>query len=104
VFLIGFVIPGFDFRYSWSDIPIYVVMASDLFVLFGYFFIVRMLKENRFASTIIETSEEQKVIGTSPYRIVRHPMYAGVIIMMLLTPIALGSYWALIPFLIGTLF
>ena len=59
------------------------------------------MKENRYASAIIETSKDQRVIDTGPYKIVRHPMYAGRIIFMLFTPIALGSYWALIPFLIG---
>ena len=103
LFLIGIVIPGFDYRYNWSDVHIYLVIAADLMVLFGYLVLARVLKENRFASAIIETSREQKVIETGPYRIVRHPMYSGGILMFLFTPIALGSYWALIPFLIGTI-
>jgi protein-S-isoprenylcysteine O-methyltransferase Ste14 len=57
------------------------------------------LKENVYASRIIEVDKEQKVISTGPYAIVRHPMYSGVTLMFLSTPIALGSFWALIPFL-----
>lgn len=103
LFFIGLLIPGFDYRYNWSEVHIYIVIAADLLVLFGYLVLVRVLKENRFASAIIETTDEQKVIETGPYRLVRHPMYTGGIFMLLFTPIALGSYWALIPFLIGTI-
>lgn len=101
MFLIGFLIPGFDYRFHWSEIPIFIVVLSDAFVLSGYLIIILTLKENRFASAIIETSKDQKVIETGPYKIVRHPMYLGGMIFMLFTPIALGSYWALIPFLFG---
>jgi protein-S-isoprenylcysteine O-methyltransferase Ste14 len=79
-----------------------VVLLSDLFVLAGYLIFVRVMKENSYASSIIETNRDQKVIDTGPYKIVRHPMYAGILIMSIFTPVALGSYWALIPFLVGT--
>jgi protein-S-isoprenylcysteine O-methyltransferase Ste14 len=98
VFYIGILIPGFDRRFGWSDVPGIAVIVSDVFVLLGYFIIFFVFKENSFASAIIETTEGQRVIDTGLYRIVRHPMYTGSLIMMIFTPLALGSYWAIIPF------
>jgi len=102
VFLIGLLIPGFDFRFNWSDVPMPVVIVSDAIVFSGYLFIARVMEENRYATAIIEISKEQKVIETGPYRIIRHPMYTGGMIFLLFTPLALGSYWALIPFPVST--
>lgn len=99
VYLIGFLIPGFDYRYNWSNIPNYIILIANFFVLLGYIFVFIVFKENSFASRIIEVKKQQKVITTGPYKIVRHPMYLGVLIMFLATPVALGSYIALIPFL-----
>jgi protein-S-isoprenylcysteine O-methyltransferase Ste14 len=102
VFLIGLLIPGFDFRFGWSNVPMSVVIISDILVFMGYMIIARVMEENRYASAIIEISKEQKIIETGPYKIVRHPMYTGGLIFILFTPLALGSYWALIPFSIIT--
>ena len=102
VFFIGLLIPGFDFRYNWSNVPMTAVIISDAFVLLGYMLVSRVMEENRYASAIIEITEEQRIIETGPYRIVRHPMYTGGFIFILFTPIALGSYWALIPLSICT--
>jgi protein-S-isoprenylcysteine O-methyltransferase Ste14 len=102
VFLIGLLIPGFDFRFGWSNVPMSVVIISDILVFMGYMIIARVMEENRYASAIIEISKEQKIIKTGPYKIVRHPMYTGGLIFILFTPLALGSYWALIPFSIIT--
>ncbi len=101
-FVIGFIIPGLDYRFNLSDVPFYLVLIADLFVVFGFLLIFRVSKENSYASAIIEVNKNQKVISTGPYKIVRHPMYVGDIIILLSTPIALGSFWALIPFLICT--
>lgn len=102
VVLIGLLIPGFDFRFGWSNVPVSLVIISDAFVILGYLLIARVMEENRYASAIIQITEEQKVIETGPYKIVRHPMYTGGLIFILFTPLALGSYWALIPFSIST--
>jgi len=99
IYLIGFLLPGFDYRYNWSNIPDYIVIIANLFVLLGYLFVFIVFKENSYASRIIEVKKNQKVISTGPYKIIRHPMYLGVLVMFLATPIALGSYYALIPFL-----
>lgn len=98
IFLAGFIIPGLDHRFAWSDVPTYIVITADIMVLLGYLIILFVFKQNSYASCIIEVNENQKVISTGLYGVVRHPMYLGVLIMFLPTPIALGSYWALIPF------
>jgi len=100
IFLIGFIIPGLDYRFNWSEVPVYFVIVADVFVLLGYLIVFLALKENMYASHIIEVDKDQKVISTGPYAMVRHPMYSGSILIYLSTPIALGSFWALIPFLL----
>jgi protein-S-isoprenylcysteine O-methyltransferase Ste14 len=97
VFLGIYLLPGFDRRYGWSSVPLIVVIAADILVLAGYALFVRVLKENSYASRIVEVEEKQKVITTGPYALVRHPMYVAVMIMFGFTPLALGSYWAAIP-------
>lgn len=97
IFLSGFAIPGFDKRYGWSDVPIYLVLTVDVVILLGYLLIFFVFKQNSYASRIVEVERDQKVISTGLYSFVRHPMYIGVIIMLIPTPIALGSYWGLIP-------
>ncbi len=94
--LFAYLIPGFDFRYHWSAVPVWLIVAGNVLVLFGYLFIFLVFKENSYASTIIQVEEEQQVIMTGPYAMVRHPMYMGLLIMQLFTPLALGSYWALV--------
>lgn len=97
--IVGFLIPGFDYRFHWSAVPVWVIIASNAVVLLGYVFIFFVFKENSYASTIIQVEKEQQVITTGPYAIVRHPMYLGLLLTLLFTPLALGSYWALIFFL-----
>lgn len=95
LFAVAFLIPGFDKRYHWSFVPPAVVLASDAIVLIGYLLFVLVIKENRYASRVIEVEQEQKVITTGPYEIVRHPMYVAVSLIYGFSPMALGSYWAL---------
>lgn len=96
-YLLAYILPGFDKRWGWSNVPFGIVIAADLLVMLSYAFIVRVFKENIFASRIIEVDSEQKVISSGPYSIVRHPMYVGVALMYSVSPLALGSWWALIP-------
>ncbi len=98
IFLAGFIIPGLDHRFSWSQVPAYMCISADIVILLGYLSIFFVFRQNSYASRIIEVDEEQKVISTGLYGIVRHPMYVGVLIMFIPTPLALGSYWGLIPF------
>ncbi len=96
-FLLAFILPGIDKRFGWSNVPIFIIVAADILVCVGYIFVVLVFKENQFASRIIEVVEGQKVIQSGPYRIVRHPMYMGSTLMYVASPLALGSYWAIIP-------
>ena len=96
-FLVAYMLPGFDRRWEWSDVPPPVVIASDLLVMLGYGIIFLVLRENQYASRIVQVEQGQKVISTGPYAFVRHPMYLGAILMYLASPLALGSYWALLP-------
>lgn len=98
VSIIGaFVIPGLDKRFMWSEVPFAVVIFADVLIVLSYLFIALVFKTNTYASRVVEVEQEQKVISTGPYAIVRHPMYTGMIILYIMTPIALGSYWGVIP-------
>ncbi len=96
-FGLAYILPGFDFRFGWSHVPVWLVIFSAVMVLVGYLFVVYVFRENRYASRVVEVEKEQTVISTGPYALVRHPMYFGVAIMYLFSPLALGSYWAIIP-------
>ena len=98
LFFLGiYLFPGLDRRFGWSSVPLAVVIIADFVVLTGYGLIVLVFRENRYASRIVEVEEKQTVITTGPYALIRHPMYVGVLIMYLLSPLALGSYWAVLP-------
>jgi len=96
-FLAAFLLPGFDRRFGWSAVPAWLVIAADAVVLAAYLLFVRVMRENRFLSRVVEVDLKQKVICTGPYALVRHPMYAAVIPLYLSSPLALGSFWALVP-------
>jgi protein-S-isoprenylcysteine O-methyltransferase Ste14 len=96
-FLAAFALPGFDYRWGWSTMPVWVVLLADLAVLVGYGLIIRVFVENQYASRTVEVATGQQVISTGPYAVVRHPMYVGVLLMYLASPMALGSWWALLP-------
>ncbi|HLC03617.1 MAG TPA: isoprenylcysteine carboxylmethyltransferase family protein [Anaerolineales bacterium] len=95
-----YLIPGFDRRYAWSTVPSTLVVSVDILILLGYLLFVLTVRENRYASRVVEVQDNQVVISTGPYAIIRHPMYLAVSIIFTLTPLALGSYWALIPALL----
>jgi len=99
-FLVAFTLPGFDRRWGWSDVPPLVVIAADLVVMLGYGMFVLVLRENKYAARTIQVEQGQQVISSGPYALVRHPMYLGVTLMYLASPLALGSYWALFPALL----
>jgi protein-S-isoprenylcysteine O-methyltransferase Ste14 len=98
-FIIGFLIPGFDFRYDWSHVSVPVAAVANIIVFLGYFMVFLVFRENTYTSRIVEVEKDQQVITTGPYSIVRHPMYTGMILMFLATPLALGSWWALLAFI-----
>jgi len=90
-------VPCLDRRFGWSEPPGAAVITSLLLSLGGYLMILRVFLENRWAGRTVETFSEQHVVSTGPYALVRHPMYSGIIILLLATPVALGSWWAVLP-------
>ncbi|MBN2345765.1 MAG: isoprenylcysteine carboxylmethyltransferase family protein [Candidatus Aminicenantes bacterium] len=97
VFFATFLLPGLDRRWGWSSMPVWLTIAADAIVLACYLLFMRVLKENRFLSRVVEVVPGQRVIDSGPYAKVRHPMYAALIPLYLFSPLALGSFWALIP-------
>jgi protein-S-isoprenylcysteine O-methyltransferase Ste14 len=93
-------IPGLDYRFGWSRVPLWLTILSQLLVFVGSLITLWVMKENSFASRTVQIEEGQRVISTGPYRFVRHPMYFGAVLMLAFTPLALGSWWALPGFLV----
>ena len=100
MFLSTFIISGLDYRYKWSTVPLLVVLISAVMVLTGYILFFIVMRQNSYASRVVEIQEKQKVIDTGLYGIVRHPMYSAAILMFMSMPLVLGSYYALIPLVI----
>lgn len=96
-FLLAFLIPGFDERFGWSYVPVWVVLVAALVVLLGYGMVFWVFRENRYASRVVEVAKGQQVIDSGPYAIVRHPMYIGSILLYVFSPLVLGSWWGMIP-------
>jgi protein-S-isoprenylcysteine O-methyltransferase Ste14 len=97
------IVPALDHRFSWSRVPTFAVIAGDVLVIAGFLVVLLVFKENSFAAATIGVVSDQKVIATGPYAIVRHPMYAGALVMLLGTPLALGSWWGILAVLPMTL-
>jgi protein-S-isoprenylcysteine O-methyltransferase Ste14 len=93
------VIPALDRRLAWSHMPPCIAFAGDLLVGLGFLGIFFVFRENSFTSATIELAPDQKVISTGPYALVRHPMYAAGLVLLLAMPIALGSWWGMLVFL-----
>ncbi len=100
MFIVGFIIAGLNFRYGWTKIPnLIVIIASVLFVL-AYILYAEVLRENQYLSRTIEIQEDQKVVDSGLYGIVRHPMYSATIILFLSMPLILGSIISFAIFLV----
>ena len=95
MFIAMLVAPALDHRFGWSEVPLYVAMAGDVFVTVGFLIIFLVYKENTFASATIEIAPDQKVISTGLYALVRHPMYMGAFFLLVGLPLSLGSLWGL---------
>ncbi|MGN0235439.1 MAG: methyltransferase family protein [Paludibacteraceae bacterium] len=99
MFIAGFLLAGFDQRYGWSEMPVWVVATAAAVMLCGYGLYAEVMRENAYLSRTVEVQENQKVISTGLYGIVRHPMYAATLVLYLAMPLVLGSWVALVPFL-----
>jgi protein-S-isoprenylcysteine O-methyltransferase Ste14 len=90
------VVPGLDHRFGWSHLPPWLVLAGDVLVALGFLTVAFVFRENSFSSATIELATDQQVISSGPYAWVRHPMYAGGLVLLLGIPVALGSWWGLL--------
>ena len=98
-FIALLVVPALDHRFGWSAVPFAVAVAGDVLVAIGFALIFRVYRENTFTSATVEIAPNQTVVTTGPYAIVRHPMYASACLYLVGTPLALGSWWGLLPIL-----
>lgn len=90
-------VPALDVRFGWSNVPAVLSLTADAIMVAGYVLFAWVLRTNSYASRVIEAQEGQKLVDTGPYGLVRHPMYSAIIVMYLAMPVALGSWWGLIP-------
>ena len=100
MFLLGFVSAGLNFRFGWYVLPEWVSMSASVCFLAGYLLYARVMKENAFLSRVIEVQENQRVVDTGLYAIVRHPMYSATLLLFLSMPLILGSLISFVIFLV----
>ena len=98
MFVAGFVVAGLDFRFGWSQMPQAVTVIASVLFLLAYLLYAEVMRENAYLSRTIKVEEGQTVVDTGLYGIVRHPMYMATLLLFLVMPLVLGSWWALIPF------
>jgi protein-S-isoprenylcysteine O-methyltransferase Ste14 len=96
-FLAIFVVAGLDRRAGWSRVSAAVVIVGDLLALVGLAIVAAVFRANTYTSAVITVERDQAVVTTGPYRLVRHPMYAGALVLLLGAPLALASWWGLAP-------
>ena len=100
MFLAGFIIAGLNYRFSWIMLPTPAVIISSIIFILAYILYAEVLRENEYLSRTIEVQDNQKVVDTGLYGIVRHPMYAITILLFLSMPLVLGSIFSFIIFLV----
>ena len=98
MFIVGFVVAGLDFRFGWSDVPTWVTITASVLLLVSYGLYAEVMRENAYLSRTVKVEEGQTVVDTGLYGIVRHPMYAVTILLFMVMPLVLGSWYALIAF------
>jgi len=95
-FILLIVLPGLDYRWHWSYMPPWLVLAANVVLVLSFAICFIVLKQNSYAASTIRVEADQPVVSTGLYAIVRHPLYSGALLLMLVTPLALGSYWTLL--------
>lgn len=98
MFIAGFVVAGLDYRFGWSAMPTWVVVTASVLFLVAYVLYAEVMRENAYLSRTIKVEEGQTVVDTGLYGIVRHPMYMATILLFVMMPLVLGSWYALIVF------
>jgi protein-S-isoprenylcysteine O-methyltransferase Ste14 len=99
MFLVGFVVAGLDFRFGWSNMPLWVTVTASALFLVAYALYAEVMRENAYLSRTIKVEEGQTVVDTGLYGIVRHPMYSATLLLFLSMPLVLGSLAAFPIFL-----
>jgi protein-S-isoprenylcysteine O-methyltransferase Ste14 len=99
----AFILPGLDHRFGWSSVPLGISLVGDLFIVLSMGLVYQVFRENSFGSATVEVRQDQHVISTGPYALVRHPMYASAAVYFVGMALALGSYWGLLAALLTTL-
>ena len=99
LFLIGFVAASLDFRFGWTGVPVWLVIVASVILLVSYGLYAEVMRENVYLSRTVEVQENQKVVDTGLYGVVRHPMYAVTILLFLSFPLVLGSWIGFLLFL-----
>ncbi|WP_406535806.1 methyltransferase family protein [Methanobrevibacter sp.] len=100
IFLLAFIIAGLNFRFGWSKLPQIVVVVASIIFLLSYIMYAEVLRENIYLSRTVEVSENQKVVDSGLYGLVRHPMYTSTIFLFLSMPLILGSLFSFVIMLI----
>jgi protein-S-isoprenylcysteine O-methyltransferase Ste14 len=95
-FIAMLVVSALDHRFGWSSVPASISLLADGLIALAFLFVFFVFRENSFSASTIQIAEGQTVISTGPYALVRHPMYAGALVMLLDLPVALGSWWGLL--------
>ena len=98
MFIVGFVVAGLDFRFGWSTMPAWVVITASILFVVSYALYAEVMRQNAYLSRTIKVEEGQTVVDTGLYGIVRHPMYMATVLLFLMVPLVLGSWYALIAF------
>ena len=100
MFICGFIVSGLNYRFEWIILPKWIVFMATVIFLLAYVLYAEVLRENMYLSRIIEVQENQKVIDTGLYKIVRHPMYFSTLLLFLSIPLVLGSPFSFLIFMV----
>ncbi len=103
-FVASFALAGFDYRFGWSKMPFAVPAAGWIVMLIGYILYSAVIFQNAYASRVVEVQQDQVIISTGLYAMIRHPMYLAALLLFLSMPFVLGSYIALLPMLVFPVF
>ncbi len=95
-FIAILVVSSLDHRFSWSEVPFPATLAGEGLVALGFLIVFAAFRANTFAAATVDLASDQRVVSSGPYALVRHPMYSGALVMLLGTPIALGSWWGML--------
>ena len=100
MFLVGFILCGLGFRFGWYTLPKTVSIIAATVFLFSYVLYAQVMRENAYLSRTVRVEENQKVVDTGLYAVVRHPMYSVTVLMFLAMPLVLGSVYSFVVFLV----